>query len=107
MERANEPTTCSFATTGPHCLPLSTYSYLALHAIAPGSFARTTSCIKTLRCDTMNGQPLSREHGAPLRIYLSVKYGWKSLKRLGRSRFQDQRPADYWAERAYGCYAGL
>jgi DMSO/TMAO reductase YedYZ molybdopterin-dependent catalytic subunit len=55
----------------------------------------------------MNGQPLSREHGAPLRIYLSVKYGWKSLKRLGRSRFQDQRPADYWAERAYGCYAGL
>jgi DMSO/TMAO reductase YedYZ molybdopterin-dependent catalytic subunit len=62
---------------------------------------------QTLLCDTMNWQPLTPEHGAPLRIYLAVKYGFKSLKRLGAVRFQDDRPADYWAERGYDWYAGL
>jgi DMSO/TMAO reductase YedYZ molybdopterin-dependent catalytic subunit len=62
---------------------------------------------QTLLCDTMNGEPLTREHGAPLRLYLAVKYGFKSLKRVGLIRFQDQRPSDYWAERGYDWYAGL
>jgi DMSO/TMAO reductase YedYZ molybdopterin-dependent catalytic subunit len=62
---------------------------------------------QTLLCDTMNGRPLSREHGAPLRLYLAVKYGYKSLKRLGLIRFQDELPPDYWADRGYDWYAGL
>ena len=62
---------------------------------------------QTLLCDTMNWQPLTRQHGAPLRLYLAVKYGYKSLKRIGLIRFQDERPADYWAERSYDWYAGL
>jgi DMSO/TMAO reductase YedYZ molybdopterin-dependent catalytic subunit len=62
---------------------------------------------QTLLCDTMNWQPLSQEHGAPLRLYLAVKYGYKSLKRVGLIRFQDERPPDYWAERGYDWYAGL
>jgi DMSO/TMAO reductase YedYZ molybdopterin-dependent catalytic subunit len=62
---------------------------------------------QTLLCDTMNGEPLAREHGAPLRLYLAVKYGYKSLKRVGLIRFQDERPADYWAARGYDWYAGL
>ena len=62
---------------------------------------------QTLLCDTMNWQPLTRQHGAPLRLYLAVKYGYKSLKRVGLIRFQDERPADYWAARGYDWYAGL
>jgi DMSO/TMAO reductase YedYZ molybdopterin-dependent catalytic subunit len=62
---------------------------------------------QTLLCDTMNWQPLKREHGAPLRLYLAVKYGYKSLKRIGLIRFQDERPTDYWADRGYDWYAGL
>jgi DMSO/TMAO reductase YedYZ molybdopterin-dependent catalytic subunit len=62
---------------------------------------------QTLLCDTMNWQPLSREHGAPLRLYLAVKYGFKSLKRIGLIRFQEERPRDYWGERGYDWYAGL
>jgi DMSO/TMAO reductase YedYZ molybdopterin-dependent catalytic subunit len=62
---------------------------------------------QTLLCDTMNRRRLTREHGAPLRLYLAVKYGIKSLKRVGRIRFQDERPPDYWAERGYDWYAGL
>jgi DMSO/TMAO reductase YedYZ molybdopterin-dependent catalytic subunit len=62
---------------------------------------------QTLLCDAMNWQPLTREHGAPLRLYLAVKYGYKSLKRIGLIRFQDTPPADYWAEGGYDWYAGL
>jgi len=62
---------------------------------------------QTLLCDTMNWQPLTREHGAPLRLYLAVKYGYKSLKRIELIRFQDERPPDYWAAGGYDWYAGL
>jgi DMSO/TMAO reductase YedYZ molybdopterin-dependent catalytic subunit len=62
---------------------------------------------QTLLCDTMNWQPLTSQHGAPLRLYLAVKYGYKSLKRISLIRFQDQSPADFWAERGYDWYAGL
>jgi DMSO/TMAO reductase YedYZ molybdopterin-dependent catalytic subunit len=62
---------------------------------------------QTLLCDMMNWQPLSRQHGAPLRLYLTVKYGYKSLKRVSLIRFQDERPPDYWADRGYDWYAGL
>jgi DMSO/TMAO reductase YedYZ molybdopterin-dependent catalytic subunit len=62
---------------------------------------------QTLLCDTRNWRPLAREHGAPLRLYLAVKYGYKSLKRIGLIRFQDERPPDYWAARGYDWYAGL
>ncbi|HLN32040.1 MAG TPA: molybdopterin-dependent oxidoreductase [Gemmataceae bacterium] len=62
---------------------------------------------QTMLCDTMNGQPLTGLHGAPLRLYLTVKYGYKSLKRIGLIRFQDERPPDYWADRGYDWYAGL
>jgi DMSO/TMAO reductase YedYZ molybdopterin-dependent catalytic subunit len=40
-------------------------------------------------------------------ICRAVKYGYKSLKRIGVIRFQDARPADYWAQRGYDWYAGL
>jgi DMSO/TMAO reductase YedYZ molybdopterin-dependent catalytic subunit len=62
---------------------------------------------QTLLCDMMNWQPLTQTHGAPLRLYLAVKYGYKSLKRIRLIRFQDERPTDYWAARGYDWYAGL
>jgi DMSO/TMAO reductase YedYZ molybdopterin-dependent catalytic subunit len=62
---------------------------------------------QTLLCDTMNQQALTTMHGAPLRLYLSVKYGYKSLKRIGLIRFQDDLPPDYWGDRGYDWYAGL
>jgi len=61
---------------------------------------------QTLLCYAMNGQPLTAGHGAPLRLVIPVKYGIKSIKRIGTIRFTNQRPADYWAERGYDYYAG-
>ena len=62
---------------------------------------------QTLLCDESNGKPLFFVHGGPLRLVTTVKYGIKSIKWLSRLRFQDERPADYWAERGYDWYAGL
>ncbi len=67
------------------------------------------SCLhmQTLLCYEMNGQPLTEEHGAPLRLVIPVKYGIKNIKRIGVIRYTEQRPADYWAEAGYDWYAGL
>ena len=44
---------------------------------------------QTLLCYEMDGQPLTPEHGAPLRLVIPVKYGIKNLKRIGTIRFTD------------------
>ncbi len=62
---------------------------------------------QTLLCYEMNGLPLLPEHGAPLRMIIPVKYGVKSLKRIGSIYFDNERPADYWFERGYDYYCGL
>ncbi len=61
---------------------------------------------QTLLCYAMNDAPLTPAHGAPLRLVIPVKYGIKSIKRIGVLRFTDVRPGDYWAERGYDWYAG-
>ncbi|UOR04632.1 molybdopterin-dependent oxidoreductase [Hymenobacter aerilatus] len=62
---------------------------------------------QTLLCYEMNGQPLTSEHGAPLRLVTPLKYGIKHIKRIGSIAFTAQRPADYWAQRGYDWYSGL
>lgn len=62
---------------------------------------------QTLLCYEMNGEPLTGEHGAPLRLAIPVKYGIKNIKRIGRISYTDERPDDYWAERGYDYYAAL
>ena len=62
---------------------------------------------QTLLAWEMNGQALSSEHGAPLRLVIPVKYGIKSIKRVGSIHFGTDRPKDYWAERGYDWYSGL
>ena len=62
---------------------------------------------QTLLVYEMNGEPLNDDHGAPLRLVTSVKYGHKSIKRIGTISFSDRPPRDYWAERGYDYYAGL
>ncbi|HZH31673.1 MAG TPA: molybdopterin-dependent oxidoreductase [Pyrinomonadaceae bacterium] len=61
---------------------------------------------QTLLCYEMNGQPLTPQHGAPLRLVAPVKYGIKHIKRIGRITFTDERPGDFWAERGYDWYSG-
>ncbi len=62
---------------------------------------------QTILAYEMNGQPLIPEHGAPLRLIIPVKYGYKSLKQVGSIYFNNEKPADYWSIRGYDYYAGL
>lgn len=62
---------------------------------------------QTLLAYEVNDKPLPLEHGAPLRLIMPVKYGIKSLKRIGYISFSNTRPHDYWAEQGYDYYSGL
>jgi DMSO/TMAO reductase YedYZ molybdopterin-dependent catalytic subunit len=62
---------------------------------------------QTLLATEMNERPLRPRNGAPLRLLIPIKYGIKSLKRVGKIYFADERPPDYWAEQGYDWYAGL
>ena len=55
----------------------------------------------------MGGQPLTPGHGAPLRLAMPIKYGYKQIKQIGLIRYTDTRPNDYWANFGYDWYAGL
>ena len=50
----------------------------------------------------MNGQPLSKDHGFPLRLIAPYKYGYKNVKYITQITFTDSRKRNYWAD--YGPY---
>jgi Oxidoreductase molybdopterin binding domain len=62
---------------------------------------------QTLLCYEMNGKALPMNQGYPLRLIIPVKYGIKSLKRIGTMYFDNKMPPDYWAERGYDYFSGL
>ncbi|HEY5368601.1 MAG TPA: molybdopterin-dependent oxidoreductase [Hanamia sp.] len=62
---------------------------------------------QTLLCYEMNGKPLPLNQGYPLRLIIPVKYGIKSIKRIGSIFFSNTPPPDYWFERGYDYYSGL
>ena len=64
----------------------------------------------TLLCFGMYGEALPNQDGAPLRVVVPWKYGFKSGKAIVRIRFADSEPRTTWAEmapREYGFYANV
>ena len=53
----------------------------------------------------MNGEPLPRKHGFPLRIFLPGKYGMKMPKWLTRIEFVDREYLGYWERQGWSNYA--
>lgn len=49
----------------------------------------------------MNGEPLPRKHGFPLRIFLPGKYGMKMPKWLTRIEFVDREYLGYWERQGW------
>ena len=62
---------------------------------------------QTLLVTEMMGAPLTQYHGAPLRIHMPTKYGYKQIKRIGLILYTDSKPDDYWTKLGYDWYAGL
>src|SRR5580658_7282737 len=64
----------------------------------------------TLLCFGMYGEVLPNQDGAPLRIVVPWKYGFKSAKAIVRPRFTDKQPLNTWniaAPNEYGFYANV
>jgi DMSO/TMAO reductase YedYZ molybdopterin-dependent catalytic subunit len=62
---------------------------------------------QTLLATHFNGQLLTVEHGAPLRLLVPVKLGLKNVKAITRISYVAEEPSDYWAERGYSRYDGI
>ena len=62
---------------------------------------------QTLLVTEMMGAPLTQFHGAPLRLHMPTKYGYKQIKRIGLIAYTNERPDDYWTKLGYDWYAGL
>jgi sulfoxide reductase catalytic subunit YedY len=56
------------------------------------------------------GKPVAKSMGAPLRLHLPWKYGFKSIKSVVRFTFTDERPLSFWeqlADNEYGFWANV
>jgi DMSO/TMAO reductase YedYZ molybdopterin-dependent catalytic subunit len=63
---------------------------------------------QSLLCYEMYDRPLTREHGAPLRLSIPTKIGYKQAKYLTSLRVMDVVPkAGYWEDQGYPTYYGL
>jgi DMSO/TMAO reductase YedYZ molybdopterin-dependent catalytic subunit len=49
----------------------------------------------------MDGKPLAREHGAPVRVVIPEMYGYKNVKWVERIVVGDQVEPGYWEQRGY------
>jgi|GEM_PF-120492 len=95
-----------FAAYAPGILPAKLPQYVAMmtpdELYFVGWDLQSIMHPQTLLAYEMNGEPLTVEHGAPLRLASPTKYGIKQIKRIGRIEFTNERPRDFWAQPEYG-----
>jgi sulfoxide reductase catalytic subunit YedY len=56
------------------------------------------------------GKPIPKQDGAPLRLAVPWKYGFKSIKSIVRFNFTDKRPVSFWEklqDSEYGFWANV
>ena len=56
------------------------------------------------------GKPMPAQNGAPLRLVVPWKYGFKSIKSIARFTFTDQQPVSFWEQlnpKEYGFWANV
>ncbi|MBS1799774.1 MAG: molybdopterin-dependent oxidoreductase [Acidobacteria bacterium] len=62
---------------------------------------------QTLLCYQMSGEDLLPAHGAPLRLSMPLKYGYKQIKQIGRITYTNTRPYEYWERFGYDWHGGI
>jgi DMSO/TMAO reductase YedYZ molybdopterin-dependent catalytic subunit len=62
---------------------------------------------QTLLAYGRNGAPITREYGAPLRLYGAVKLGYKNVKWLTGLNFMPAATGGYWEDQGYEWFAGV
>ena len=64
----------------------------------------------TLMAVGLYGEPLEKQNGAPIRLVVPWKYGFKSIKSIVKIEFVKERPTSLWehlASAEYGFYANV
>jgi DMSO/TMAO reductase YedYZ molybdopterin-dependent catalytic subunit len=62
---------------------------------------------QTILAYARNGSAMTREEGAPLRLYSAVKLGYKMVKWVDEVVFQPVRTGGYWEDQGYEWFAGV
>ena len=62
---------------------------------------RQTTMPQVMLAHTMDGAPLSRAHGAPLRLVIPEMYGYKNVKWLTRLEVVSSLRPGYWEQNGY------
>ncbi len=62
---------------------------------------------QTLLCYEAYNKPLGLEHGAPVRIVMPVKLGYKSAKWVNSIALTNEKLGGYWEDQGYDWFAGL
>jgi len=108
--------------------PLSSAKYLRMEtfldkAMAPGqrqawhpwpyveglTIAEATNELSFLATGAY-GKPIAKQHGAPIRLAVPWKYGFKNIKSIVRFSFTDKRPKSFWEDlqsSEYGFWANV
>jgi DMSO/TMAO reductase YedYZ molybdopterin-dependent catalytic subunit len=80
----------------------------ASHATYTSSWDRASALHpQTLLTYGINGSPLGRLRGGPVRVYSSVKLGYKMVKWLSSVRFLPEPTGGYWEDMGYEWFAGV
>jgi len=71
-----------------------------------GTYTESLTMEQALRPDVLvathlEGEPISNEHGGPVRLYVAPMYFYKSLKWLGGVEVTDEVQPGYWELRGY------
>lgn len=71
-----------------------------------GAYTESLSLAQAMRKDVlvatgMFGQPITRSHGGPVRLYVAPMYGYKSIKWLDRIEVSDKVQPGFWEIHGY------
>jgi len=62
---------------------------------------------QTILCYEAYGKPLTISHGAPVRIVMPTKLGYKSAKWVRKITVTNEKPGGYWEDQGYDWFAGI
>ena len=62
---------------------------------------------QTILAFAFNNRPLTRERGAPVRLYSPIKLGYKMTKYVSAMSFTRERHGGYWEDQGYPWLAGV
>lgn len=85
--------------------PTSTARYVTFHSLG-GVYRDSLSMQQVHLPDVlvaydMDGEPLPREHGLPLRLIMPRMFGYKGPKWLTRIEFREEQDVGYWEQRGW------